>query len=211
MFDNLRDAFREAVDNFKEELNRDDVPETVDRLLRGMKEEAADTQARVHALEREIEVTQKIAAREAKDADTCRRREDMANGIGDPETARIAAEFAKKHENKHEVLTTKANALEKELALLRVEVTEMIEKIKQSQKDRDALAATAGRADARNTIRGAGDLFDELDRMAEKIGDDGAEARASEEVWKAMESGEKVEAVDFDARLEELKRRMGED
>ena len=37
MFDDLRTAFREALDNFKKELKRDQVPETVDRLLVGMR------------------------------------------------------------------------------------------------------------------------------------------------------------------------------
>ena len=50
MFDNLRQAFREAVDNFKEELGRDDVPEAVNRLLREMKREAADTKAEIRRL-----------------------------------------------------------------------------------------------------------------------------------------------------------------
>ena len=36
MFDDLRNAFREAVQNFKDELDRDSVPENVDRLLAGM-------------------------------------------------------------------------------------------------------------------------------------------------------------------------------
>jgi phage shock protein A len=211
MFENLRDAFREAVDNFKQELNRDDVPEAVDRLLRGMKEEAADAQALARGLEREIEITEKISQREARDAKTCRRREEMATRIGDPETARIAAEFAKKHEDKREVLDTKADVLRRELVLRKAEVVEMIDKIKQSQQDRDALAATAGRTGARSAIQGANDLFDELDRMAEKIDDTGSEARAGEEVWRALEGEDTTETVDFDARLAELKRRMDQD
>ena len=54
MFDNLRHAFREAVDNFKEELGRDEIPEAVDRLLREMKREAADTKAEIRRLEEAI-------------------------------------------------------------------------------------------------------------------------------------------------------------
>ena len=36
MFDNLRSAFREAYENFNKELNREHVPETVNRLIGGM-------------------------------------------------------------------------------------------------------------------------------------------------------------------------------
>jgi phage shock protein A len=211
MFDKLRDAFREAVDNFKEELGRDEIPETVDRLLRGMKNEAADAQARVRRLEQEVELAQEISRRESRDATTCRRREEMATKIGDAETAQLAAQYAEKHEKKQRVMEEKADALRKELALARAEVTEMIAKIKQAQKDRDTLAATAGRSEARESIRGASDLFDELDRMAEKIDDERSGAQASEEMWREMEREEKEEPVDFDARLEQLKRRMSED
>lgn len=211
MFEKLRDAFREAVDNFKEELNRDDVPEAVDRLLVGMKNEAADAQARVRQLEREVQLTLEMSKRESRDADTCRRREKMARKIGDEETANVAAEFAEKHERRREVLEAKAHALEEELELQRGEVTEMVEKIKQAQKDRDALSATAGRASARNTIRGANDLFDELDRMAERIQGDDATVSASEETWRELERDDAEESVDIDSRLEELKRRMDRD
>ncbi len=109
------------------------------------------------------------------------------------------------------MLEAKAHALEEELELQRGEVTEMVEKIKQAQKDRDALSATAGRASARNTIRGANDLFDELDRMAERIQGDDATVSASEETWRELERDDAEESVDIDSRLEELKRRMDRD
>ena len=212
MFEKLRDAFREAVNNFHDELSRDNVPETVDRLLKGMRDEAADTQAHIKRLEKEVEVAQKITEREAKDAAVARRREEMARKIGDEETARVAAEWAAKHENKRDVIRQKATALGQELELRRKEVAEMLVKIKEAQKDRDSIAATASRAGARDTIRGATDLFDELDRMAEKIDGEEASGRASEDVWESMEQNaqEDIE-VDYDARLEQLKRRMSED
>jgi phage shock protein A len=213
MFDKLRDAFREAVNNFHDEMSRDQVPETVDRLLKGMRNEAADTQAHIKRLEQEVEVARRIAQSEANDAKVARRREEMAQKIGDEETARVAAEFALKHENKRDVIQQKAVALEKELQLRKNEVAEMLTKIKEAQKDRDTLAATASRSGARDTIRGAGDLFDELDRMADKIDGEDSEQRANEDVWQSMEDdarGDDVE-VDFDARLDQLKRRMSED
>ena len=209
MFDKLRDAFREAVTNFKDELSRDEVPETVDRLLWGMKEEAADTQAHVRRLEAEITAATRVAEKESGDAATCRRREELARKIGDEETAKVAADFAVKHESRRDVIQAKAAALGEEMKLRQSEVAEMLVKIKEAQKDRDQLAATAGRSSARETIRGTGDLFDELDRMAEKISGESEEARAGEEVWEAVE--DEADEVDFDARLDELKRKMGED
>ena len=64
MFDNLRQAFREAVDNFKEEVGRDDVPEAVSRLLREMKREAADTKADIRRLEEAIRAAMNRAEKE---------------------------------------------------------------------------------------------------------------------------------------------------
>ena len=57
MFDNLRQAFREAVDNFKDELGRDEIPDAVSRLLREMKREAADTKAEIWRLREAIRGT----------------------------------------------------------------------------------------------------------------------------------------------------------
>ena len=54
MFENLRRAFSEAIDNFNREMNRDDVPEAVDRLLHGMREEVTDAKARLSKLEEDI-------------------------------------------------------------------------------------------------------------------------------------------------------------
>ena len=50
MFEDLRNAFREAVQNFKDELDRDSVPETVDRLLKGMIDEVTQARARLKSL-----------------------------------------------------------------------------------------------------------------------------------------------------------------
>ncbi len=88
MFEDLRQAFREAVDNFKDELGRDDVPEAVSRLLREMKREAADTKAEIRRLEEAIRGAIEGAEKSESEGKTCRRREQMAADISDEETAR---------------------------------------------------------------------------------------------------------------------------
>jgi phage shock protein A len=99
----------------------------------------------------------------------------------------------------------------------RKEVSEMLQKVKEAQVKRDSLTATAGRHDARESIGAAGDLFSELDRMAEKIGDEEAQGEAAASM-DPLDMHVDVDAptptfedVDYDARLEELKRRMGEE
>jgi len=112
----------------------------------------------------------------------------------------------------------KAAALEGELEVRKAEIEEMLDKIREAQKQREALGATAGRADARESIRGAEDLFDELDRMAEKIEDDDRRREAAEDLFDEVELGgedygpdRSAGAPDVDERLAELKRRMGKE
>lgn len=218
MFDDLREAFRQAIENFKTELNRDEVPETVDQLLRAMREEVTDVQAATRKLDDDIAVALKGAEAEAKEAETCRRRERMAEKIGDGETARLARQYTEKHENRKAVLERKALALKEERDLRRAEVAEMMERLKEARANRDALAAKVGRGQAREAIRDADDLFAELDRMAETIDDAGRRREAEEEVRRALDDEleevpsagpDELEELDVDARLEELKRRMG--
>ncbi|MCG6955157.1 MAG: hypothetical protein LJF04_04120 [Gemmatimonadetes bacterium] len=213
MFENLRNAFREAIDNFNKELDRDQVPETVDRLLVGMRNEVADAQASVRELEEQIAEAQQEIAREEKEVSTARRRGKMASDIGDEETARIAEEYASKHEERLRLLGQKVTALQGELDFQRKEVDGMMEKLKEAKAKRDALGATTGRTGARESIKAADDLFSELDRMAEKIGEDEARADAASEfdpldLHVDMDTPPRRE-LDVDSALEELKRRMG--
>ena len=222
MFDNLRRAFREAIDNFQEELARGDVPEAVDDLLRQMKREAADTRADVARLDQERQRTDREALKEKKEGQTCRRREKMASDIDDAETAELAREFAEKHERRQKVLENKSVALMEELEMRRGEFVEMIGAIKDAEMNRETLTATAGRASARNSIEGVDELFSELDRIADEIGDEAARGEASQEVDDSMAAGRSSSfedepgrepgrrPIDVDARLEALKRAMGE-
>jgi hypothetical protein len=217
MFDNLRQAFREAVDNFKEEVGRDDVPEAVSRLLREMKREAADTKAEIRRLKEAILGAIENMEKERADAKTCRRRESMALDISDEETASVARQYAEKHEHRRSVLEQKALALKEELDMREDEFGEMIDAIKEADKNRDTLAATVGRASARNSIDEADDLFSQLDRIADEIGADDARRTASSELDDLLddrvdrfESSPELEEIDMDARLEALKRAMTE-
>ncbi len=217
MFDNLRQAFREAVDNFKDELGRDEIPEAVDRLLREMKREAADTKAEIRRLEEAIQGAIEEAEKEKDDGKTCRRREKMALEISDEETARLAREYAEKHEHRRSVLEHKALALKEELDMRQEEFGEMIEAIKDAEKNRDGLTATVGRASARNSIEEADDLFSELDRFADEIEGDDARRKANVELDDLIDdpsdrfaSRPDPPEIDVDARLDALKRAMRE-
>jgi len=222
MFDELRAAFREALDNFNKELSRDQVPETVDRLLAGMRNEIADEKAQVAGLEAQLEKTQGELTRVREQAAIARRREQMARKIEDAETADTAAQYAARMEGHRDVLEKKAAALQEEIDFRGKTVEEMFARFHEAKEQRDALGATAGRAGARETLSAADDLFSELDRMAEKIEGTRSEADAAEALddidlgdrseyhVDIDEAPPEREELDVDAALAELKRRMGQ-
>jgi len=216
MFENLRHAFREAIENFNKELDRDQVPGSVDRLLAGMRDEVADAKVRIRELEDQIARADTEAARGKADAITARRRGKLAADIGDAETVKLAEEYALRNEERQHILEQKSAALRQELVIRQREIEEMLEKVKEAQAKRDTLAATSGRSGARESIRAADDLFSELDRMAEAIGDEDARAEAASDFSDLDFDADPdlpppPPPVDFDARLDELKRRMGKD
>lgn len=215
MFENLRRAFREAVDNFYEELNRDHIPENVDKLLGAMRQEMTDARTHIRRLEEEIGKAETLLERETQAVQTCLRREDMALKIGDEDTARVAREYAERHERRRMALEQKVEAFRQEKSVVEAEFSEMTEQFKKAEASRASLSATAGRSEARDSIQGTGDLFEQLDRMAERIEDEDARARASEELASDFELRdvgyeEPIPPVrDLDERLRDLKRRMG--
>ena len=216
MFENLRDAFREAIANFKAELNRvDDVPPTVDRLLVGMQNEVDEARETLRALHGQIEQTRAQILHESSEETTCRRREELARKVGDEETARLAAEYAVRHARRREILDRKAAALDEEHAMRAGEVAEMLARVREAQEKRDSLAAADGGPE---TERAANELFDEIDRLAGDLDDDEPLRRRRTpddldreyrdlqvDPWAEIERPQ----VDYDARLSELKKRMG--
>ena len=221
MFENLRDAFREAIANFKEELSREEVPGTVDRLFLGMKNELADAKRHLAALEKQIEHTRAQVKRDGNDEATCRRRGEMARKVSDDETARIAFKYAERYERRRAVLERKVVALNDERGIRTVELQEMAERLREAQEKRDTLAAAAGSRNSDETTRAADDLFEELDRMAGEMTDPAPgtrQSRAMDDIdrefrelrvdpWAPVQESE----MDPEAALEELKRKMRRD
>ena len=207
MFDKLRAAFREAVENFKTELDRDQIPETMDNLLAGMYREATEAKAYVSRLEKDLATARARAEAEAREADVCRRRREQALRIGDDETVRVAEEFAARHEERAQVFQGKAEAILRELKVCRSDVEGMLEKIKTARRQSAALGATAGRTQARESLGEADDLFRDFDRMGEKLS---GESDAGAAFDQELGSGPAQAGPDLEERLAELKRRMRE-
>jgi phage shock protein A len=212
MLESLREAFRQAIENFQSEMNRDRIPEAADRLLRAMQHELVDLKRQTEELAEELERTREEAGREQEAAKTCARREEMARKIEDGETASVANEYALKHLRRHEILSQKVEVLSVELDDRRRNLDEMTVQFREARLRRESLSATVGRADTRETMRRADELFHEMDRMADRIRDLESRGAAGEEIDEMLgekPSGERAPEPDLDARLEALKRRMG--
>ncbi len=125
--------------------------------------------------------------RERAELETVRRRGQLAAGIADTETVRIAAEFERKHAERISVLERKLVALREEVALVERETTEMTAQLKRVTGGAESAATGApGRAADEAT---ADDIsaFDAMRRSAERATRD----------------------ADAERRLADLKRRMG--
>ena len=216
VFDDLRQAFRQAVENFKEELNRDQVTDAVDGLLRTMGQEVVDARTYLKRLKKDMREALQRAETETKEATTCRRREELAEEIGDSETARVARDFAEKHERRAAILQKKAAALGEEIELREAEVAEMEKRLKEAGHQREELRSRVGNTRARETLN-EDDLFAEMDRIGERIDDEGRYAGATGEIDDILEEegpGDESTSgppstAELERRLEELKRQMG--
>lgn len=129
--------------------------------------------------------------RERTELATVRRRGQLAAGINDGETVRLAAEYEGRHTERIAVLEKKLAALEQEVALVERETAEMTAQLKRLTGVGDTGAAPAPDAATPDTgeNREANDLseLDALRRTADRSARD----------------------ADAERRLADLKRRMG--
>lgn len=129
--------------------------------------------------------------RERTELATVRRRGQLAAGINDAETVRLATEYERKHTERIVVLEKKLAALEQEVALVERETAEMTAQLKRltGAADVGAPAAAGVAGEDANENPDAGDLseLDSLRRTADRSARD----------------------ADAERRLADLKRRMG--
>ena len=132
----------------------------------------------------------RLAADEAELATVARRRQ-LAEGIGDTETVTVADKFGRHLAERVDVLRRKVAVQEAELALAESEAAEMTQQLKQ---------VASGAVPASGPVT-AGAAQDELEPDAAVERDFDALSRARDR---------DVRNADADARLAELKRRMGQ-
>lgn len=119
MLGDWKRAWRDAVENFRRELDADDVgPEAAgDRRLAAMRRDLAAARTEVRRLDQELARVREQLEQERQEEQNCRRREGLARQIADEETARLASEFAGRHAERAAVLERKVEVLAAEQAL----------------------------------------------------------------------------------------------
>lgn len=187
MFEDVRQALRDL-------LHGNVPPGGRREALAIMKETLVRARLALDDLHAGVETTRKRLRQEESDLETVRRRKGLAEQIGDAETVSIALRFETQHTERIAVLSRKLEAQVNELSLVDREVEEMGQQLK---------AASAGvgsglRSDAVSESAADGTESDDVraDLERELSGLDRAQRRAAAE-------------AEADARLAELKRRMG--
>jgi hypothetical protein len=128
-------------------------------------------------------------ARERAELATVQRRGQLAAGINDTETVRLANEYERKHSERIVVLEGKLAALEQEVALVERETAEMSAQLKN--------LVGGGEASASSSAPAAG-------------GEDSADTSDLSELDSLRRSADRsAREADAENRLADLKRRMG--
>lgn len=211
MLDDLKQLFSQAWASFLDEVGRREPEDQVAGLLGAMRREMVEARAALPLLEQNHNAAVAELAREKQRLADTERRRGQAERIGDAETVRIATEFEEKHRRRVAVLEEKVRAAAAEWELRRDESREMMEKYKEADANRFALLAEMRRQGARGTIHSAmgGTPLDDFARAEEQIEHDSAYADAMEDLAGGPPPPRRPAPSDVDARLEELKRRMG--
>lgn len=183
MFEDWKQAWRQAVENFHREAGGGTTG--APPRIRAMERELTSASGALGNLDDEIRRTRRDVAKEREAEQQCRRREALARDVDDAETVRVAVEFAERHAERAAVLDRKIAVLEDERSLLARDVVAMRERL-----DEIAPAAT----------RGVGD--------GAPSPDSDHDSRSTPEFTR-MEREARERAAD--QRLAELKRKMQKD
>lgn len=120
-----RDTWRETVESFMRELHGVEASPAPpgDAVVRAI----ANARTAAAVVERELRRTEERLAAEEEAVAVCRRRQELAERIGDRDTAGVAERFGRRHAERVAVLRRKREVLRDEHALARQELSELVE------------------------------------------------------------------------------------
>ncbi|HEX6038726.1 hypothetical protein [Longimicrobium sp.] len=218
MINDLKRLFSRTWDTFLSELSRREPEDEVVGLLGAMRREMVDARASIPVYEEAVRAAEAELARERRALDDAVRRGGLAEKINDAETVRIASEFADRHRKRVAVLEDKVRAAKAEHELRAVEVQDMMRRYKEADGNRFVLLNEVRRARSQQRMEGmtGGQTFDDYSRVTDKLESEIAYGEALDEL-NAMDDptppppppSNTSLADDVEARLQELKRRMG--
>jgi hypothetical protein len=161
-------------------------------VIADMKQALVAAKLGVADLREGVEVTRTRLGAEREQLAVVQRRKALAASVPDPETVAIAERFEAQHTERIAVLERKLAAQEDEAALAEREYDEMLKQLKAASAGvgSGATAAARGPTDAELGLPDDAGLRSEFDALARQRARSDAEAAA-------------------DARLEELKKKMG--
>ena len=191
MFEQLRQSLNDLLDRATKPEERRAVVTRMKNTLVQAKMGLDETRDQLGVAERKLEI-------ERRELETVRRRKELAVGINDAETIKVAERFEKQHQEKVTVLEQKIAAMTQEVALAEREIDEMKAEIRAAMVGGPAPAPGASAAGLEDPLDGvleddqpaASKLRDDIDALARQ------RARADRD-------------ADADRRLEELKKKMG--
>ena len=187
MFKRLRDALEAA-------LAAATPPADLYDLAGRMREALIEAKAGLGELRDALGRTEREQQALAQEIETAERRRALAAGIGDAETVAVAERYVAKHRERAAVLEKKVAAEREELALAERDVAEMVGQLEEVTKRRGNVQGERSAQAAWSALGQAGMERPELD--------------AEQEALKSRMDRAAREA-EADAKLEELKRRMG--
>ena len=187
------DGFRRSFDEL---LSRAARPEERRLVASRMKDTLVQARLGLDDMRGGVDTTRQRIAAETRELETIRRRKQLAEGIHDDETVKIAATYEQMHVERIDVLQRKLAAQEAELNLAERDVEQMSAELKA------VLAGTDPRAAA-----GAGTDASPLGASPDHGGDSAALNDEIDSIGRARARAERE--ADAARRLDELKRRMG--
>lgn len=126
MFEDWKKAWEQAKANFERELLEEDASlEAASTRARSMRRDLAIAQKALERLDGDVVATRHELQKEDAELLTCERRAEMADRIGDAETARIARDFGQRHAERAALLRRKVDVLRDELTMRQKELAEM--------------------------------------------------------------------------------------